>query len=219
MHNELIFILYSMLTSITALIALYIGKEALVAYISLCAVLANVFVLKQITLFGMYATAADVLIIGSVLGLNLLQEYFGKEAAKQAIAVSFVMLCFYTIASLLHTYYAASIADTMAFHYAAILDNMPRITIASLITYFIVQQVDTTLYAQIKMIWHSRNLVLRNYFCIALTQLLDTALFGFLGLYGLMDHVLHLSLMSYSIKLIALVLVGPFVAVSRRMKR
>ena len=80
------------------------------------------------------------------------------------------------------------------------------------------QHVDTVLYAKIKQVWHSRNLVLRNYLCIATTQLLDTFLFGFLGLYGLMDHVLAISLMSYSIKLIALLLVGPFVALSKSIK-
>ena len=94
MMNELLFVIYSGIVSAAALLSLYIGKEALVAYISVLAVLANVFVLKQITFFSWHATASDVLVIGSVLGLNLLQEYFGKEAAKIAIWASFVMLLF-----------------------------------------------------------------------------------------------------------------------------
>ena len=47
--NELMFLFHIALMSLSTLAALRMGKEALVAFISLQAVLANLFVVKQIT--------------------------------------------------------------------------------------------------------------------------------------------------------------------------
>jgi len=215
MLNEIIFIFYSGVVSATALIALYWGKEALVAYIASLALLANVLVLKQITLFGWHATASDVLVIGSVLGLNLLQEYFGKPAARTAISASFIILLFYTIISQLHLWYIPAASDTTQLHFMALLHSMPRITIASLVTYFIVQHIDTFVYGFLKNRYGSSYLVLRNCASIAFSQLLDTILFGFLGLYGMVDHIGQIMLISYGVKLFSLLIVGPFIGLSR----
>ena len=215
--NELLFIVYSCIVSITALIALYLGKEALCAYIAVQAVLANVFVLKQITLFGWQATASDVLIIGSVLGLNVLQEYFGRSAAMRAIWISFLLLVFYTIVSQFQIFFIPAASDTMHVHFQMLLQHMPRITIASLATYLIVQHVDAFLYGAIKKKWQGRFLVGRNYLSIAVSQLLDTILFGFLGLYGLVDSLGQILVVSYCIKLAAIMLAGPFIALSKKI--
>ena len=45
--------------------------------------------LKQITLFGLNATASDIFAIGSLLGLNLLREIYGITEAKKAIGDEF----------------------------------------------------------------------------------------------------------------------------------
>jgi queuosine precursor transporter len=217
LQNELIFILYSVVVSSVALFALKLGKEALVAYIAALPILANLFVLKQITLFHWQATASDVLMIGSVLGLNLLQEYFGKEAAKKAIWTSFLLLVFYTILCQLHLLYVPAVDDVTQPYYFALLHPMPRITIASLVTYLIAQYVDLILYGFIRSWWGSGVLVLRNYSSTIVSQLLDTVLFSFLGLYGLVDHLWQIIIVSYVVKLIAIVMVGPFVALSRKI--
>ena len=72
--NELIFLSQIFLISASTLAALYIGKEALISLICLQCVLANIFVLKEITLCGLTATGSDAFTVGIVLGLNLLQN-------------------------------------------------------------------------------------------------------------------------------------------------
>lgn len=218
-QNELIFLLYSLIVSATALAALSIGKEALVAYVTVLAVLANVLVLKQISLLEWHATASDVLIIGSVFGLNLIQEYFGKNAARVAIWTSFSVLIFYTIISQLHLLYIPAASDTMHPHFVALLQSMPRITIASLMSYLVVQHVDMALYGFLRVRWQSEFMVLRNYCSTAISQLLDTILFGFFGLYGLVDHLVQILVVSYIIKIVAILLIGPFVALSKKVVR
>lgn len=216
MFNELLFVVYSIIVAAMALISLRLGKEALVAYITLVAVLANVFVLKQISLGGYTATASDVLVIGSVLGLNLLQEYFGKSIAQATVWISFACLIFYTIVSQLHMLYIPAAHDTMHLHYAALLSPMLRITIASLTTYFIVQSLDVYIYSMLKAVLKGRFIIVRNLLSIATTQLLDTVLFGILGLYGLVDDLTSILLISYLIKLSALAITAPCVGLSKK---
>ena len=80
--NELIFFAHVLISVALMLGALRFGRVVLVAAICLQEVLANLFVLKQVTLFGLEVTCSDAYAIGSIIGLNLLQEFYGKERAR-----------------------------------------------------------------------------------------------------------------------------------------
>ena len=121
---------------------LQFGSQALCSFLCVQALLANLFVLKQITLFGLNATASDAYIVGSVLSLNLIQEYFGKPLARKAIWISFALLVFYTIVSQIHIGYIPSQTDFSQEWYAQLLAYMPRITIASILVYLMVQHFE-----------------------------------------------------------------------------
>ena len=230
--NELIFILHTLFIGLTALGALALGRSALVAFVSIQCILANLFVLKQTTLFGLNATCADAFTIGATIGLNLLQEYFGKSIARTTIAINFFFLVFYAVISQIHLWYTPSSFDTMQEHFSPLLGFMPRIVIASFTVYLIAQIVDYLLYGWLKKQSRlhlsrpsglasstgqgtSRFLVLRNYASISVSQLIDTVLFSFLGLYGIVDNIGEIILISYSIKLVAIALATPFVLCSK----
>lgn len=215
--NELIFILHASLVSLTALGALAFGRTALVAFICIQCILANLFVLKQTTLFGLNATAADAFTIGATLGLNLLQEYFGKAITRKAIWINFFFLVFFAAISQIHLCYIPSIFDTTQHHFSSLLGFMPRIVVASFTVYLIAQLVDYVLYGWLKKIWPSRFLALRNFTSIAISQLIDTVLFSFLGLYGIVENIGEIIMMSYAIKLGAIFIATPFVAISKQV--
>jgi queuosine precursor transporter len=215
--NELIFILHTCIVSLGALAALKLGREALVAFIGVQCILANLFVTKQMTLCGLTATCSDAFTIGSVIGLNLLQEYFGKEITKKSIWINFFLLLLYIAATQIHLLYIPSMADTMHQHCYPLLALMPRIVFASVAVFFVVQQLDYLLYGFLKKKFHNRHLVMRNYASIIICQLFDTVLFSFLGLYGIVDDVLQVICVSYTVKLIAIVLATPFIGLSKRV--
>lgn len=219
MFNELIFIAHSLIISIFALIALRLGKEALIGFISVTCILANLFVIKQTTLCTLTATCSDAYSIGAVLGLNLLQEYYGRDMGKKAIWISFFLLIFYGIVTQIHLAYIPSNCDIIQHSYAAILEMMPRIIIASFSVYLLVQNIDSILYAWLKQKFHGNYLVLRNYISIGTCQFLDTALFSFFGLYGLVDNIWHIIVVSYAIKLIAIFLATPCIALSKKISK
>ena len=209
--NELIFLFHLVCIGIATLIMLRFGLAALVSFLCTQAIVANLFVIKQINLLGLNATASDIYIVGSVLTLNLIQEYYGKIEARKAIWTSFALLVFYTIVSQFQIAYAPSSSDFSHEAYQLLLSFMPRITIASMIVYLIVQYFDTFFYALLRKFTAGKHLTARNMISIFVSQLLDTILFSFLGLYGIVGNIMQIMIVSFTIKMIAMLALVPLI--------
>src|SRR5581483_7233115 len=97
--NELIFFLHLAIVLGFLYTSFKLGKEALIVWIAIQGVLANLFVIKQMHFFGFNVTCSDVFAIGSILGLNLLQRHFGKEVAKKTTWISFFFMSFFALMS------------------------------------------------------------------------------------------------------------------------
>lgn len=219
MINELILVLNASVIALGCLIALRLGKEALIAFISLLCVLSNFFVIKQITVFGLHATAADAFTVGVFLGMHLLQEYFGKEIAKKAIWICFFCLLAYTVTSQIHLLYTASAFDISSQHFHALLRFTPRLTTASLLVYLFVLNLDRYLYGRLLKKFGHKHLLLRNYALLAFSQLIDTTLFAVLALYGIVHNLAHAIFVSYVVKLVTILISTPFVTLSSKFHK
>jgi uncharacterized integral membrane protein (TIGR00697 family) len=195
------------------------GKEALTAWVALQAVLANLFVLKQMLFFGYEVTCSDACAIGCILGLNLLQEFFGKESAVKAVWICFAAMLFTALMSQIHLLYAPSLHDTAHGAYQAILSSTPRLIAASLGTFFLVQQLDLRLFGALRKRCASAPLMVRNSLSLLLSQLLDTVLFSFLGLWGLVACLTDVICVSFFLKVLIILALAPFTALCRRLVR
>ena len=147
MFNELLFLLHIAVVGFFTLFFLFVSKEALITFICLQTLLANLFVIKQISLFGLNETCNDVFIISAVLGTNLLQEYYGRDVAKKTVYLNLAVLSFYLVASQMHLFYIPSQYDSVNSLYSGFLQFMPSIIIASITTFFIVKSIDVAVYA------------------------------------------------------------------------
>lgn len=214
--NELLFIAHTLTIAISALMVLRLGKEALVGFICLLSILSNLFITKQITLFGCDVTGGEVFAVGAIFGLNLLQEFFGRENAKKVIKINFFMLFFYLAMSQLHLWYIPNAFDSMHNHFVGILAIMPRITLASITVYMIVQCFDAYFYHALKMLCSGRYLLMRTTTALVCSQLLDTVLFTYLGLYGIVASPLHVIIVSIVIKLAAIAGTTPFILLAKK---
>lgn len=212
--NELIFFFHVLVVISFVFLSLRFGKSALIALIALQGVFANLFVVKQMPLFGFSVTCSDVFAIGAILSLNLLQEYFGKDAAKRAVKISFLSLLFFVVLSQIHLFYSPLASDVAHSAFETIFSNTIRIVFASLASFFIVQQFDVRFFG-----WLKGKLPIRVATSLVCSQLLDTILFSFLGLYGIVESVLDIMLVSFLIKCIIIFISSPFVAFSKRFVR
>lgn len=199
--NEILFIFQALLIVSFALGALKLGKGALTAWVAIQAIVANLFVLKQITLFGFNVTASDAYIIGSLLGLNFLQEFFSKEDAQKATWICFFFMFFFAAASQLHLLYEPSFHDNTHSAFATILAPSPRLFFASMTVFFVVQQFDLRFFGFLKQRLPNASFALRTAIALVVSQLLDTVLFSFAGLYGLVASIADIILVSFAVKL------------------
>lgn len=215
--NEIIFVAHVSLVSLATILFARLSKEALVAYISLLFVIANIFVIKQVQLWGWYATSADAFIIGVSFGINLLQEIWGKNIARQTVWISFACSAFYMIMAQFLLAYHPAAGDVTHIHFVQLMSNTQRIILASFVSYIITQMADTYLYAYVRRRTNDKYFVARNYLSMCSSQLFDTILFSFLGLYGIMQNILHIMIVSYALKLFAIVLTTPFLMSAKKI--
>lgn len=204
MFNELLFFVQIISTVAFAIGACRLGSAALTTWVAVQALIANLFVLKQINLFGFDVTASDTFAIGSLVGLNFLQEYYGKEEAQRATKTCFFFLCFFALISQLHLLYEPSLHDSSHSAFQTLLAPAPRLFLASLGTFFIVQRIDIVFFAFLQRKLPGWGFALRIALSLTVLQLLDTVLFSVTGLYGLVISLIDVILVSFLIKLIAI---------------
>ncbi len=217
MINEAFFVAHTLATIFFCLGALKLGKNTLIATLCLFGVLSNLFIAKQITLFGFDVTCSDVYAVGGILCLNLIQEFFGKERIVKTIWASFFCLLLFLVMSQLHIWYTPNHFDTAHVHYNAILSLMPRIAAASITTYLIVQLVDARVFSLLQKRFLGKFFALRTALSLTLSQTLDTILFSFLGLYGIVGSLLHIIVVSLIIKFCIIGLSIPLIGLAKKI--
>lgn len=215
--NEILFLSQILCIAIGAFVMSKIGNAALTAYASVLSVLSNLLICKEITLFGFTVTASDSLAVGLILSLNLIQEWFGKNAARRAIATNILVLIIYLVLTQIHNFYIPGPSDTHHDHYKILFSIMPRLAGASLVSYVVVQILDNILYRKIAALAAGKWFTLRNIATLAFSELLDTILFSFLGLYGIVSNISDIILFSYIIKLITIGCFVPLIVLIKKL--
>ncbi len=215
--NELFFFLHIIVVIVSVFVALRLGKNYLFTLVILQAVLANLFVIKQIDLFTRTVTATDVFIVGTILSQNLLQEYFGKKEAVKAINVTFFSLIIFLVMSKMHLFYIPSQFDTTHDAFQKLLFNAPRIVISSIAAFFIVQRLDVKIFTFFNKVFKGKKLSLRIFASNIISQFLDTLLFSFLALFGIVESLSNVVVFSFLIKVITIALASPFMGLTKKI--
>lgn len=198
---------------------LRVGKEASIAYLAVLGIAANLFVHKQIDLFGLSVTCSDALAVGYLLGANLVQEFFGRDSAKKTIWISLFLSAAFVLLSFIHLAYVPNIYDTTHSHFTVLLKPMPRIMVASVLSFLIVQLLDLRFFSYLRNKTAGRFLPARIFLSAVLSHGLDTLLFSFLGLYGIVHDIASVMFFSFIVKMGVVAISTPFVLFSKRMIR
>ena len=214
--NHLIFFTHIITISSFILIFGRYGKSALISYVSLLFVLANMFVIKEMNLFHFIVTTTDAYIIGISFGINLIQEVWGKKDAQKTIFISFACSLFYLIMGYFQILYIPAAHDLSHQHFNFIMHHTTRIIFASFASYLIVQYADTMMYGYLKTKVNGKYFLLRNYVSMFSSQFFDTILFSFLGLYGIVHNITDIMIVSYAVKIIGIMLATPFIIFAKK---
>ncbi len=201
---------------LVTLFALRMGREFLFAWLALLAVAMNLFVSKQINLLGLSITCADAPAVGYLLGLNLIQEFYGREAARKMIWLAFFISFGFLLLSQLHLIYIPSDHDTTQLHFKSLLTPLLRITSASLLTFFAVQFFDLRFFSYLRDKTRGKHLATRILTSLMLAEILDTLLFSFLGLYGTVPAIWEIIIFSLLAKWLIILFSTPFISFARK---
>ena len=229
MSNELLFIIQTIIGLAFTLVAFSMGRNWLYGYIAVCIVLANVFVTKQITLFGIPATGGNVLFGSTFLATDLLSEHFGKRETRQAILLGFGAALFYLIMSQFILKFSPSPDDWGAADgMATIFDFAPAIVLATLMAYLISQFHDIWAFHWIREKTGGRYLWLRNNGSTWVSQLIDSVVFSILAFLVLpilfpnaealpFDIVVGIIISTYFLKILVAAIDTPFIYLSHNL--
>ena len=230
MSNEVVFFLQTVVGLTFTLVAFKMGKVWLFGYITVCIVLANIFVTKQITLFGIAATGGNVVYGAVFLSTDLLAEHYGKGEARNAVLLGFSAALFYTVMSQLILLYEASSADWgAAAGMASIFNSGPSIIVASLLAYLISQFHDIWAFQWIREKTEGRFLWLRNNGSTWVSQAIDSVVFASLAflvfpmLFGSennlsFDVVTEIVISTYLLKIFVAAIDTPFIYFSYQLE-
>lgn len=180
-----------------------LGKEGLGALFTLFLVISNLFVTKEIQVAGLMITTCDVYTIGSILCLNLIQEIYGKKESRKYLYRGILFLCVFLAMSLFqNAYLSAPYSEEISVAFKKILNHTPRIIVASLIVTLMSDRIDMFIFQTAKQRFPNHLFVTRFLFSTVVSQLVDTLLFSFLALYGVVENIWHCIFVAYFVKVI-----------------
>ena len=226
MSNELILILSLIVTYSTVLIAFRIfKKQGLFLWTSIATISSNIEVLIIVNAFGVEMTLGNILFASTFLVTDILSECYGKEDAKKAVSLGIATSFIFIIISQSWLLYTPNENDFAMPSIKTIFSNTPRLMLASLLTYIIVQFIDVWLYHKLWSItdkkWnnHKKYLWLRNNGSTMTSQLFNAILFNVFAFIGVYETktLLSIILSSYVIFFATSLFDTPFVYLARKI--
>ncbi|WP_239923169.1 queuosine precursor transporter [Candidatus Chlamydia corallus] len=213
--NELIFGFQTFFIIVLGIFFASRGKAWLTGWLSFLSSIMNIFVLKQIHLWGFEVTSADVYVIGLLTCLNYAREHYGKDDINDAMLCSWVVSIAFLVLTQLHLLLIPSSSDTSQENFLALFSSTPRIVLASLITLIFVQILDIKLFTLLQEAFSKRYFTIRSTISLLFSQLVDTLLFSFLGLYGLVNNLCDVIIFAMLVKGIVITLAIPTLVLTK----
>ncbi|MCA1040625.1 queuosine precursor transporter [Bacillus infantis] len=150
-------------------------------------ILSNILAVKLFSL-GSWAVlpAAVIVYVFTYPITDIIGEVYGKEAARKTVLAGFVtqLLSAVFIFAAIHLPSAPFFGAQAEFE--TILSGSFRITIASLISYLVSQNLDVYVFHKLKEKHGSKKLWIRNNLSTVSSQLIDTSVFILIAFYGTM---------------------------------
>lgn len=198
------------------------GRVGLFISIPITIILANLQVGVQISMLGMALTLGNVAYASSYLITDLLGELYSKRDARYGVYLGFFTLIFVTVIMNIILLYQPS-AETQQFYDSlyTIFKFLPRIAIASMISYMVSQSLDVVIFHKLKVRHQDKKLWIRNNISTLTSQLLDNFIFTFLAFTGVFsfDIVLQIFITTYLVKLVISLIDTPFMYLGVYLKK
>ncbi|HSI66090.1 MAG TPA: queuosine precursor transporter [Planococcus sp. (in: firmicutes)] len=148
-------------------------------------ILSNILAVKLFSIGPWLVLPAAVIVYVFTFPItDTIAEVYGKEAARQTVLAGFIT----QLAALAFIFFSIQLPSAQFFgdqeSFETILSAGFRVTLASLISYFISQNLDVTIFHKLKERHGDSKLWVRNNASTMGSQLVDTTLFITIAFYG-----------------------------------
>lgn len=216
MSNELLlligaFLMYSSIVFINR----FFGKSGLFAWVAVAVVLANIVVVKQVTVFGLSITLGNVMFASVFLCTDILNEYYGPKVGRQAVYVGLLAAFLFIVVSQFAIAFTPNELDFIQGSMTEMFTFTTRITFASLTMFFLANMADVYLYDKLRK---KLPLWARNNVATMVCNCGENFLFTFAAFYGLMSvqDLVFVSISTCIIEIMLAILDTPFLYIAKR---
>ena len=226
--NEILFLI-SIVFYLSGVLFAYkiFGKTGLYIWTAISAILSNIEALKMVDMFGLSVTLGNALYASNFVVTDILSENYDKESANKAVNIGLFVTIIWVLATQLILMFEPNSLDFINGSLIEMFGLMPRMAIASIFTYAVVQKIDVILYHKV---WEKTNKIfknsnkglwLRNNISTLTSQFLDTLVFTLIAFVGTMSfkELMSLVFTTYILKAIVGILDTPIIYLAKKMKK
>ena len=205
--------------SILVLIEKLFKKEGLYVWISIATIIANILVCKSINVLGLETCLGNVLFASSFLATDIMNEKYGSNHSKKAIIIAAISQIIFIIMTQYALLYQPSKVDVSNESMKALFSINLRVSIASLIMFFISNMFDIYLYEKIRTIFPNM-LWLRNNISTIISNCIENYLFTFIAFIGIFNIKVIITSASIAslFEIIIAICDTPFLYISKKLK-
>lgn len=220
MFNEVFGLIFTLITfTLAILMYRFFGKSGLFAWVGCATILANLQVVKTVEIFGLTATLGNAMYASAFLATDIINERYGKEAAKKAVWLGFFSLLSMTIIMQMVLYFQPHPSDMAQESLQNIFGLLPRVALGSLAAFLVSQFLDVSIFSWLRKKYPTDGQFwIRNNGSTLISQFIDTLVFtsiAFLGVYD-MNVWLEIFITTYILKFIVSILDTPFGYIAKR---
>ena len=221
MFNALLIFINIIVTfSIVILIEKIFKKEGLYVWAAIALIMANILECQTVSLFnGFTSTCGNVLFASVFLSTDIISEKYGAEYSKKAIRLAVCAMIAFTIIMQIGLLFKPDATDMAHGAMKDLFSLNLRISISSIIMFYISNNLDIFLFEKIKKklpnkLWVRNNVativsnVLENYFFI---------FFAFVGLYDI-PTMLNIATTISVVEIVIAICDTPFVYIAKKLK-
>jgi hypothetical protein len=228
MSNEVLLLLSVLIIYGSELVIFKIfEKQGLYCFTVLATIAANIEVLIVVKAFGMEMTLGNVLFASTFLVTDIISEIYGKEDSRKAVHIGIATSIVFIIFSQWWLLYTPAQSDLAMESIKNIFSNTPRLMIASMVVYAVVQEFDVWAYHKIwsmteKMSHSSKKyLWMRNNGSTLVSQFLNDLLFTFAAFWGVhnINTLWQFVISSYIIFVVTSFADTPFIYLARKIAK
>lgn len=192
------------------------SKTGVIAWVGLATVLANIITAKNAELFGLSTAIGSVMFASTFLATDILTEYHSVRDAKTAVCVGLFADVVLIVSTQIALLYVPSEFDYADGAMRTLFSLNLRISLASMVMYFIANIADVYLFAKLKEKSKGKRLWLRNNASTILCNCAENFGFitlAFIGIYD-WETILTIAISTSIIEAIVAVCDTPFLYVA-----